>query len=80
MYYSLGSVSPGRNIHRRGTEFAEIGEFFDQEVFTLRPPRLHGPISESCLRLKSEDRKFRALTQDPRLETRDSQGDRSGLK
>jgi hypothetical protein len=29
-------------------EFAEIAEFFNQELFTPRPPRLRGAISESC--------------------------------
>jgi hypothetical protein len=32
-------------IHRRGTEF---GGFLNQEVFTPRPPRLGGVISEPC--------------------------------
>jgi hypothetical protein len=27
-----------RTIHHRGAEFAEIGEFFNQQLFTLRPP------------------------------------------
>jgi hypothetical protein len=27
---------------------AEIGEFFNQELFTPRPPRLRGAISKSC--------------------------------
>jgi hypothetical protein len=35
-------------LHRRGTEFAEFGEFFNLELFTLRSPRLRGAISEFC--------------------------------
>jgi hypothetical protein len=44
-----------KNIHHRGAEFAEIGEFINQELFTPRPPRLGGAISESCFRAKPED-------------------------
>jgi len=32
-------------MHHRDTEFAEIGVFFDQELFTLRPRRLRGELS-----------------------------------
>jgi hypothetical protein len=35
-----------RTIHRRDTEFAEFGVFLDQELFTLRPQRLRGELSE----------------------------------
>ncbi len=34
---------------------AEIGEFFNQELFTLHPLRLRGAISESCFTGKLED-------------------------
>ena len=42
-------VIPGflrRIIHHRGPEFAEFGESFSQELFTPRPQRLGGAISE----------------------------------
>jgi hypothetical protein len=39
------------------TEFAEIGEFFNQELFTPRPPHLRGAISEPCFTSKPEDPK-----------------------
>jgi hypothetical protein len=42
------------SIHRRDTEFAEIGVFFDQEIFSLRPRRLRGELSETFV-LKFED-------------------------
>jgi hypothetical protein len=32
-------------FHHRDAEFAEIGVFLDQELFTLRPPRLRGEFS-----------------------------------
>ena len=32
-------------IHHRDAEFAEFGEFLDQELFTLRPQRLRGELS-----------------------------------
>jgi hypothetical protein len=43
-------VVPGflEEVFTTGTEFAEIGEFFNQELSTPRPPRLRGAISESC--------------------------------
>jgi len=41
----------------RDAEFAEIGEFFNQNLFTQRPRRLSGAISESCFIGKSEDPK-----------------------
>jgi hypothetical protein len=28
-----------QDVHRRGAEHAEFGVFFDQKLFTLRPPR-----------------------------------------
>jgi hypothetical protein len=34
-------------LHRRGIDYAEFGVFSDQELFTPRPPRLRGKISES---------------------------------
>jgi hypothetical protein len=34
-------------IHRRDTEFTEIGLFLNQELFSLRPLRLRGESSES---------------------------------
>jgi len=34
-------------LHHRDAEFAEIGIFLDQKLFTLRPPRLRGEISET---------------------------------
>ncbi len=36
-----------KKFHHRGAEFAEIGAFLTQELFTPRPPRLRGTISES---------------------------------
>jgi hypothetical protein len=33
-------------IHRRDTEFTEIGLFLNQELFSLRPLRLRGESSE----------------------------------
>ena len=41
-------------IHHRGPEFAEFGEFFNQELFTPCPPRLRGAISELYLTVKPE--------------------------
>ena len=40
---SLDSLS---KIHRRGTEFAEIGKFFNQELLTPRSRRLRGGMFE----------------------------------
>jgi hypothetical protein len=54
-------VFPGfllRRIHHRGTEFAEFGEFINQDLFTPCPPRLRGAISELWLTGKPEDLKF----------------------
>jgi len=51
-------VIPGfllRRIHHRGTEFAEFGEFLNQILFTPRPPRLGGEISEPRFTGKHED-------------------------
>jgi hypothetical protein len=45
----------GRRFFLTTTEFAEIGEFFNQELFTQRAPRLSGAISESCFTGKPED-------------------------
>ena len=42
-------------LKHRNTEFAEIGEFVNQELFTPRPPRLGGAISESCFTGKPEN-------------------------
>jgi len=55
-------VIPGfllRRIHHRGTEFAEFGEFINQKLFTPRPPRLGGAISEPYFTGKPEDEKFK---------------------
>ena len=35
-----------RGFNHRGTEFAELGVFLDQDLFTPCPPRLRGEISE----------------------------------
>ena len=46
------------NIDHRGTEFAEFaefGEFFNQKLFTPRPPRLRGAIFESWFTGKPEN-------------------------
>ena len=44
-------LSPRCNLrifpHHRDTEFAEFGEFLKQKIFTRRPQRLRGVISES---------------------------------
>jgi hypothetical protein len=34
-----------RRFHRGGTEVAEFGVFFNQNLFTTRPPRLGGKFS-----------------------------------
>ena len=41
-----------KSIHHRGTELAEFGVFLNQKLFTPRPRRLRGAISESlrCVR------------------------------
>ena len=36
-------------LHRRDAEFTEIGVFVDQRLFTLRPRRLSGELSEFLL-------------------------------
>src|ERR1700746_1115450 len=53
---------PVRSIHHKGTEFAEFGEFLNQEPFTPRPPRLRGAISEPCLKEKPEEPFFKNAT------------------
>jgi hypothetical protein len=58
MFISLFLVILGflsRSIHHRGTEFAEFGAFLNQNLFTPRPPRLGGAISELCFTAKPED-------------------------
>jgi Glycine zipper len=37
-------------LHRRDAEFTETGAFLNQELFTLRPQRLRGEISEFLYR------------------------------
>ena len=37
-------------LHRKGTEFTEIGIFLDQEFFALRPRRLLGEFSFGSLK------------------------------
>jgi hypothetical protein len=45
--YDFFGLGVKESIHRRDAEFAEIGVFFvHQELFTLRPQRLRGKISE----------------------------------
>ncbi len=51
-------IIPGfllKRIHHRGTEFAEFGELLNQKLFTPRPPRLGGAISEQRFTGKPED-------------------------
>jgi hypothetical protein len=69
-----------KNTHHRGTEFAEIGEFFNQELFTPRSEpvlsgvegRLRGAISESCVTGKPEDPTFRGLLGESKIQNRKS--------
>jgi hypothetical protein len=49
-----GRTRNQNSIHHRDTEYAEIEEFTDQELFTLRSPRLRGAISEACFTGKAE--------------------------
>jgi hypothetical protein len=59
-----------KKYSHRGAEFAEIGEFFNQELFTQRPEsvlshvegRLCGAISESYFTGMPEGSKFLAPT------------------
>jgi hypothetical protein len=46
-----------KRIHRRGTEIAEFGAFFDQEFFPPRPRRLRGEFSVLSV---TEDRRPRS--------------------
>ena len=41
-------------FHRRDAEHAEFVVFFNQNLFTLRPLRLGGAISEPCFTRKPE--------------------------
>ena len=47
---SASAVNIRISIHRRDTEFAEIGVFLDQELFTSRPLRLCAKILLSAQR------------------------------
>jgi hypothetical protein len=53
-----------REFHQRGTEFAEFGEFLNQELFTPRPPRLGGAIFEPCFTRKPEDPQIAPIGKD----------------
>ena len=44
------------------TRSTEIGEFLDKELFTLRPQRLRGAISELCFTSKPEEREIKRLS------------------
>ena len=45
-FISQSLAQPQTQFSKEDTEFTEIGIFLDQELFTLRPPRLGGEISE----------------------------------
>ena len=47
------AVDHPKSIHRRDTEITEVGALFNRKLFTPRPPRLRGEISESELNTKA---------------------------
>jgi TM2 domain-containing membrane protein YozV len=59
--FTVTEYSPQRHLSacpHRQAEFAEFGVFFDQKLFTLRPPRLRGAISESGFTQKPAEPNF----------------------
>src|SRR5437773_4782875 len=77
---SIFSAFPGllcRSIHHTDTEFAAFGAFFYQKLFTRRPPRLRGAISEPRFTRMPEDSKNLVLRRTAHRRHRDMRQRRS---